>query len=53
MKVILHSESNNECQKPPSIQIKRMANQIIFNQRSDTSLNDKSSDEIDFGVNVT
>ena len=29
-----------------------MAKQIVFNQQSDTSLNDECSDEIDFGVNV-
>ena len=29
-----------------------MAKQFIFNQQSDTSLNDESSDEIDFGVNI-
>ena len=49
MKVILHSKSNNEqCQKPFSRQIKSMAKQIIFNQHSDTSLNN----EIDFGINI-
>ena len=50
---ILHSKSNNkQRQKLSSTQIKTMAKQIIFNQQSDTSLNDESSDEIDFGVNV-
>ena len=29
-----------------------MTKQIIFNQQSDTSLNNENSDEIDFGVNV-
>ena len=52
MKVLLHSKSNNElCQKLSPTQIKTMAKQIIFNQQSNTSLNDESSDEIDFGVN--
>ena len=53
MKVILHSKPNNEQrQKLSSTQIKTMAKQIVFNQQSDTSLNDESSDDIDFGVNV-
>ena len=52
MKVILHSKSNNEqSQKLSPTQIKSMAKQIIFNQQSNTSLNDESSYEIDFGVN--
>ena len=38
--------------KNPLQHIKTMAKQIIFNQKSDTSLNHESSDEIDFGVNV-
>ena len=29
-----------------------MANQIIFNQHLDTSLNNKSFNEIDFGINI-
>ena len=53
MKVILHSKSNNnQHQKLSSTQTKTTPQQIIFNQQSNTSLNDKSSDEIDFGVNV-
>ena len=53
MKVILHSKSANEqCQKPTLRQIKPLAKQIIFHLQSDTSLNDESSDEIDFGVNI-
>ena len=53
MKVILHSKSNNEqCQKPFSRQIKSMAKQIIFNQHSDTSLNNENFNEIDFGINI-
>ena len=53
MKVILHSNSNNkQYQKFSSTQIKTIAKEIIFNQQSDTSLNDESSDEIDFRVNA-
>ena len=53
MKVILHSKSTNEqCQKPTSRQIKPSAKKIIFHLQSDTSLNDESCDEIDFGVNI-
>ena len=53
MKVILHSKSNNEqCQKPFSRQTKSVTKQIIFNQHSDTSLNNESFNEINFGINI-
>ena len=52
MNVIFHSKSNNEIIMSKFLfkTNKPMAKQIIFNQKSDTSLNDESSNEVDFGV---
>ena len=54
MNVIFHSKSNNEIIMSKILfkTNKPMAKQIIFNQKSDTSLNDESSNEVDFGVNI-
>ncbi|XP_065662840.1 uncharacterized protein LOC136085459 [Hydra vulgaris] len=52
IKVILDSKSNNQqFKKTSSSKRKKMAKQIIFSQ-SDICLNDESSNEIDFGVNI-